>query len=277
MKSVPYLISGIPCIFGIPNHVFTAVGVLISPRPINKLYKSKNIRFFEDWISGFVVHDDAVGPYRIVPIEGWLNRSKLLSISSKLRVPTDKLKNADTSKIDAILVPCIEDMWLHIEDARYQAIEMCLQNGKFWDILASKTRGAYPRSIGELCEIGSSNLVIRWRVVSSKKYKKNVLTKNSTLYKHLINVHMPRTIWLAELLWEKHMIGRPEQWKVCGEIVVDMKTGSFSPSILAVHLPGLLYLTDLEEGWYGLQNGIGSRVEILDKDEPRLGKLDIGL
>ena len=272
--SVPYVTSGLPVILGLPEHVVAAIGVLISSRKLSRGNHMDALQSFEDWVAGFVVHDDAAGPYRIMPRQKWLTKKKASALGTLLRVP-GKIEESDTGDVDAALIPCIKEMWLSISDARDQA-KRFLFAAPFWNFVSDATAGLYPKSLDALVAESGTPLVIRWRIVSSKLFKEDAIPKGSELRERMGGVHMPRYVWLGELFWARDMSRPVEEWQVCGEVIIDATSNQHYPSVLVIHLPKLLYLRDPNGGWgdcFG-QNPSKATILRLAKDVPRPDVLD---
>jgi len=213
-----YVESNIPAIVSTDHHTYVIVGHTFNPtylpplEPFNGKYYSSVM-----WIDNFVKHDDAAGPY--------------------LLLPTSNL----VSTIENIIIPLPSGINMPGELAEVYSYDLLNRLPEFFE-----EKSDAKKMINQgLAEIGLFNkkLVMRTYLAESKKFKEKFekLPTHSTAKDYYLSkdFECPRYVWITELsILNIFAYDR----KMLGEIILDSTASSYFEGFpfLAIHLPGVI-------------------------------------
>jgi hypothetical protein len=233
-----YLESEIPVILGFHaeknnGHAVTVIGHSFEPdmwKPVVKKHFHKetvqNYYCSTDWIQNFIIQDDRLGPYLLLPKDLiWEQAKENLSII----VPLPKKINMLGEAAELYAYRMLSDKVIlnMINDSKPDG------SSKMWHDIFRQ-------------HLEENKLVLRTYLINSNDFKKSFsLPQLTEIYK---NLPMPPKIWLTE-------ISTPELF--CqprlriGEVVIDSTASSKSVkwehAFLSIHVPGLIVTRDIRK------------------------------
>ena len=255
-----YIESGIPVVVLVPNHAIVAVGHTLSKNrwhsPLKqKMDQTASILFSDEWVDGFIVQDDTGHPYTILP------RSEEDELIFKKEIPHllppehQRYRIAE-SDITGYIVPLPEKIYITAEHLD-SIIKGILIDGPialnlYFDALNASARNKMAEQFITSMANDSNPLVLRIYASESTKYKSalNNLDYNGisrSLAKKLIELHLPRFIWVVEITTADYMANDHSQRKVLAQLLIDATGNKFAMPLIAAHIPGSLYIRDLEK------------------------------
>ena len=250
--SYPYLESKLPVILGVDDHVVTIVGHTFDPKPkiVEEYVKYKketnNLTPLSSdlWINGLLIHDDATGPYRLLPRND-KNKNNL----SKNDNYKDLIHPQYTFRsVDSVLVPLPRSVFVLHEHVKHTT-DAHLQ------VTIKDHLSKFPKSeIRNCLNLDKNNpLVTRFYLTSSTSYKHAMRKQtlfDSDLSKELVEAYecldMPQYIWICEITTREYLSNEKEKDRlILGEILIDAKAHKYNSNpFIATHLPGSLLTMD---------------------------------
>lgn len=226
---VPYLLSRIPALLMSDDHSVVAIGFTMQFEaelngPIGKI---------QDFIGNVIVHNDGVGPYTSMPIDG-------NSPDSSLRP-----SHLQLSDIRSIVIPCPRKMYMRAAHAEELAVRFLRDAEVRMSIVARAAEGCATAKVANEIFSGrntTDQIITRPVLMTSQELKEKALKKKEFLDPRvcaaICNVKLPRIIWVIELATLSSM--KSGKWEAIGEVVIDA-TGHFAAAPeLIVHMPGTL-------------------------------------
>ncbi|HID93516.1 MAG TPA: hypothetical protein EYP60_05405 [bacterium (Candidatus Stahlbacteria)] len=201
-----YIESQIPVIAVVPQHAITIIGHTFDPKPrsLLALIGQEKVVSSDNWVSGFIVHDDSLGPYRILPSAQYINQFKTGKEADLL--PPEKWLYKSIDDIQAIIVPLPPKVYY--PGSSVDTITQLIQVRTFLSfVYKSAVQGhQIAREFLSSLEPQMKNpLVLRSYFTLSEKYKKNLnkepLCKEiaPTIRWEYKKMKMPRFIWVVEI------------------------------------------------------------------------------
>jgi len=270
-----YLASSIPVILGVPGHAVTACGLL--ENSARRSIKRAALRSAGEWVSGLVIQDDALGPYRLMPRDlvtyGKFKRTNLddlLSVGDP-RTPAKKRWWLTAKDIDGVIVP-LPDRIYHtahnadsltrkLLDSKKGLIREC--SSMIAEIARTGSTGA---KLLLDAALGKGGLVYSLRCMTQVKARQSTVTGNPRVRELLRNTPLPRHVWVAE--FTSHDLfthSDPNERKVLGEFYFDATAPtSMESALVFAHCMGVVLIRpDLCNGDAQREEPIG-----IPDDEP---------
>lgn len=244
-----YIESQVPVIAVVPNHAITIIGHTFDPHPnISKKVKQKRIISSKEWLDSFIIHDDALGPYRLLPVSDEA-RKRFVGSSREHLLPPNNCLYHTTNDVQHIIIPLPFKVYfpgISIDPH----VEWAIKNKLFLTyVLQSAKKGNIISKEFLDCLTGSeqSPLVLRTYFIPSEKYKANLKRPpisnemSSRLRDEYVSMRMPHFVWITEITTADRLSQEDEGKRtVLGEIIIDCTGNRYGLALLAVHLPGVL-------------------------------------
>lgn len=246
---LPYLDSCIPVIAGIPGHAVTIIGYTFdeSLRQVS-IKSSSNSCSLSCLVTGFIAHDDAAGPYRIIPLDD----SDDFKQKHFHDVPSSFITSYTISSITSAITFLSERLSTGANDINV-ALSRQLQcgiNTKIGDtysrellISSSHSCEAATEWRRMITESSTDKFLIRTYLIDSYQYKNMLQTSSHfqnyslELRTYLINQPMPRAIWVTEVTtFSRFTTSRT----ILGDFICDTTGNRYNNMILFAHLPGFI-------------------------------------
>lgn len=258
-----YVESGVPVLATVPGHAITIVGHTFTHSPVSDSLPRGGVASSSLWVDAFIVHDDAAGPYRILPVSEEY-RDRLAKTPRAERFPPEDTSPVPwyrtVQDIDSVIVPLPEKVFLtgeHVDEIVNAVLdddELVLS----W--LGDSATGGFQGS-GEILAARAHTppgpVVVRTYFTASTEYKKRLRTTrgpdslSATVRELYLGMPMSRFIWVSEITTAHRLSKRTEsQRTVLGEVILDATSHPRGVTYLAIHLPGLVYVRDVAtEAW----------------------------
>ncbi|MBI5374186.1 MAG: hypothetical protein HZA77_02055 [Candidatus Schekmanbacteria bacterium] len=255
-----YIESCIPVIATSPDHAFVIIGHTFSPKRKFKIKQDPNdlnIVSSHNWVDAFIIHDDQLGPYRLLPVSK-KDKNQLIKNGFGEFLPPPDWSYGTVDDIDGILVPLPAKAYIlgeHLDDIINNLFDpKNLFIPKLVEV-AEKEKVA-PLMIDFLNSLffdKNNPIVLRSYLSYSTEYKKNLKNEllatemNEVVVEEYIKLPMPKYIWIIEIANAKTFsMDEQKNRKIFGEVIIDATANKFSLSFLAFHLPGALFLHDID-------------------------------
>jgi hypothetical protein len=251
-----YIESGIPVILMLPGHAVTACGYVYDPD--RNIQQKGPVVGFENWVKALIVHDDAVGPYRIMPVDETARADLVNSDVADLLMPEGwperRIRNTTTKQIEGVIVPLPDKVYLTgdwvCRIARSLIDDRVIQQPVS---IASKRGEQSPAKFLHALHADSDDrVVLRAYFLSAESFKASMRvaplrgTMSPTVREHYQTVSMSRLIWVVELTLSDELQKQDEADRhVYGEVLLDSTASPYGPSFLSIHLPGVLFIQNL--------------------------------
>lgn len=265
--------SGFPVVACVPGHSFAVVGHTFYPKRWkgkleNEVFENICAVFSDQWVDGLLEHDDASGPYRLLPAES-RDRKRLLGTRLRSLLPSGEQTYRSALKdIQAYVVPLPSKVYIlseHIEDIVKGLIEnrRAVELFRHTQFIAETGNGMAKEFLDSMFN-KDNPIVFRCYVTESTKYKSRLrsLPDDSVpmmLRHQLTYMRMPRYIWVIEIT-NAYYMSKPahQERKILGQILIDATGNKFAMPALAIHFPGNLFIPkdDPREGY--------ERIELTD-------------
>jgi hypothetical protein len=245
---MPYLESQFPVILVLPEHAVCAVGHVLSDKLLAKV---DLVQRLADWTAGLIVHDDAVGPYRVLcrdtarPGDGILAR-ELRSFRSAHRledvqaaiVPVPQRVHSTSDAIEEHIASFLTSSSGKLSELAEYVRQRPNAGGSFY----SEWDHAWRR-------VGNDRLTMRTYLIDTVEYLRALRSPDFNGFSQSVQTHYaqsdwPRAVWITELLSRRRMESSNDR-KVIGEVISDPTANRYEPPFLAIHVPG--FLIDLRE------------------------------
>lgn len=250
-----YIESKIPVIVTIPGHAFVVVGHTFNYSPEFKNQEGQSIIDNKAWIDSFIVNDDARGPYKIMPTQKDNIEIFEWDEKKKERLSRDDEGVITAEKIDFIVVPLLEKIYLRGEYVDL-LVKTNIKKSKYLNAVSKQAENGNKYSKEFLdCLSGKDNpIVLRTYFLSSQEFKMSLLkryknvkdTLNKKVIDDYIKMEMPHYIWLTEISSKNRISQKEESDRtIFGEVIIDTTENRYIvDSYLAIHLPGVLITKD---------------------------------
>ncbi|WP_156162979.1 hypothetical protein [Bradyrhizobium sp. LTSP857] len=250
---LPYVESGLPVILGLDipganiGHAVTVIG-----RVFSKLDKATSRPI--DFISGFIVHDDQAGPYKVIPATqtsakevGFAPEDTVL-----LKTRTGNLEfNIKEHGVFAIaLMPIrafstaraaevtahrrINDAFLKIDLIKAEIQKSGNVNPLLDELIAAHQAG---------------DIVLKTYLTSTDGYRRHIAngTACDALKDVLLGIHLPHFTWITEISSkDSYNNSSAGLRRIYGHSVIDAtSSGRDAAGLLILHLPGVIFLRDV--------------------------------
>jgi hypothetical protein len=247
-----YMESQIPIIIIVPRHVITIIGHVFESKPqVQQDSITKNIVLSDLWTSAFIIHDDAVGPYRLLPVSGEYAK-KLEEEGFKRLLPSENSHYKTVEDIKAIIVPLPPKVYYTAQSV--DTVAQLIQEVYFLTYVYMDALTKKETAIEFLASFNTSlqnPIVLRSYIMLSEKYKKRMyeepfLTSMAEeLRDQYKKMKMSRFIWIVEITNASRLSKEKEEERtIFGEVILDATASRYGPAWLSIHLPGYLFLRD---------------------------------
>lgn len=274
-----YLESGIPVISGVREkkknelkdigHTFTIVGHTLNKDEEIKFGNEKIIESRE-WVTGFIIQDDLIGPYQIIPFQD--KRNDLLAEYGKERISKYSIED-----LTLAIIPIPSSVSFPSEHISMWA-KTALSTGRDVDYLYDKAFQTKPEYAKELLEAHFKDdkyIVIRSQLMKSNYFKMSNRiccfdkTKEesmcSDLYEFYRDMDMPVFIWVCDITTSDEMKLLNGTLKNYGEIIFDATAYPESPiPYLSIHIPGIVKEVFVKNG------KVSAEYSKIEEDRPYL-------
>ena len=247
-----YAESEVPVVVGISRegfyeergHAVTVIGHTLDPKINHSMEKAKKPYVFgtHNWCTGFIIHDDANGPYRILPRKSYRAQFKSSKHYSKL------LSEYNVEDIDFAIVPLPPSVGFPGESIERWALSLMFLDPPNRKLInaAVTTSNVGALELFNSTYLDSENpLVMRTYLMLSNQFRisNRKGPRNNEISDRLKGIYgdmkMPTFIWLAEVSTKKMMFGKKP--KILGEMIFDATAYAESPvPYLSIHLPGFI-------------------------------------
>jgi len=246
------------------KHAITVIGHTFSPKRFDNIVSKAedNIIGSYKWVDAFIIHDDSLGPYRLLPITE--HDKKLIEQEfPDMLASKGGLYNTFTEDIDGMIVPVPEKVYIlgeyledmiktEVLDIKKQFINDLCTIVKTMPVEQTVAASTF---LNSLLNLSKSPIVLRTYLIPSVKYKESLTKEPLATEMHEIvrdkykRLGMPRYIWVTEITTAEMMSKEIQsERKILGEIIVDATANKYSFSaFLAVHLPGMLAINDINK------------------------------
>jgi hypothetical protein len=252
---LPYVESGLPVILGLDipgasiGHAVTVIGRVLSKI---KTPTSHPI----DFISGFIVHDDQAGPYKVVPTTpkaaqefGFTHED---TVQLKTRAAVLEFNIEDHGVFAIALMPVrafstaraaevtaqrrIENAFSQIAQIKAELAKGGVVNPLLDDLVAAHKAG---------------HVVLRTYLTSADGYRRHMAngTACDALKDVLLRVHLPHFTWVTEISTvDSYNNSSAGLRRIFGHSVLDAtSSGRDVAGLLMLHLPGVVFLRDVNK------------------------------
>lgn len=257
-----YIESQIPVVAVVPNHAIAIIGHTFNPQlDVSEEAKQRRIISSEEWLDSFIIHDDALGPYRLLPVSDRAKGNLMGSPKEHLLPPNEWMYHT-TDDIQDIIIPLPFKVYfpgISIDSH----VKWAIRDREFLSYVLRSAKDNNATSVEFLSCLTDSDqppLVLRTYFIPSEKYKaalrKPPLNDEmvSRLRDEYLSMRMPHFIWIAEITNADRLSQeREEQRSILGEIIIDCTANRYGLAFLTVHLPGVLISRNAYSGrWSSL-------------------------
>lgn len=246
--SVPYLLSSIPVILGVPDHAITACGVYAGTERTE--VKPGRLRPTRDWLQGLMIQDDARGPFRIMPrTEATYGDLREAGLEDLLN-PVDATWTC-AEDVDSAIVPLPDRVYLTALDVEEFARQFLDRDGfppSFETLLKSLANAGNPHSkmlIDALLDGAHGGIVYSTRCRRAIDVRRDFQAAHPRVRGYLRNTPMSRYVWSVEFtthdLFTK---SSPDDRLVLGELYLDATASHYSAdaAVIFAHCAGMVHL-----------------------------------
>lgn len=233
------------------NHALCVVGHIVDKkRPIKGL-RDLNDNFIlpsSFWTSAFIVHDDASGPYQILPVDE-LARS---------RINYRNFSEYSIDDVQEIIVPVPRDITLPSQVVNDWTLGLLIDDAiNYKAIVKTKipeTNGAL-EYLKSMKQTRGNPVISRTYLMRSDEFKLSLRLRKNSMSSGLADLYnrmvLPKCIWISEISNKRRLVDDPEK-TMFGEILYDATAHKESRSpVLSLHLPGFIRSFDDQSGHLG--------------------------
>ena len=250
---LPYVESGTPVILGLNmngtvGHAVTVVGRVFAKQdhPTNNAV---------DYIPAYIVHDDQSGPYMWLPMDP--RSSKKFSFASdtiKRETPKGVIElNVRDHAVFAVALmsPRVFSTAAQAEHSAWDRIGSVLQNmANIRQLLGKLQLPVNDELLEELEDAHSTGrIVMRTYLTSAAGYRRHLAESSASddLKDALLDLHLPHFTWITEISTvDLYNQSSPSLRCIYGHTILDAtSTGERGDGLLVLHLPGLLFTSDI--------------------------------
>lgn len=263
-----YIESKIPVIALFPGHAATIIGHTFEhtrwQRLSNKTEAANgwNICYSHHCADSFIMHDGLVGPYRILPVSKEDQDNQIAQGRKSLLPSRGKdFPYRTLDDIEEFIVPLPEKVYVlaeHIDDI----IKGLLWEGPYHNILydhvAEMAQQGNHTAIDFLLSLQNPDnpVLLRVFLMRSVDYKRHVATDavahrmHHQVVEEYRRLHMARFIWVIQLTnMDNYCKETPGEREIFGEILIDATGNKLGLCHLAIHLPGVLFIRQVEDDY----------------------------
>jgi hypothetical protein len=244
-----YVSSKIPVIVTVPDHALTVFGYMFSTQP-QAPFDGDMIVSESKWINCFILHDDQIGPYRLMPVNQEAKQNILASEDAYL---LSDWCYGTADDIDGIIIPLPEKIYLHsghIDIVVCNLLKSMLNTPFVWETILklAKSGNEVLQEFLECLLIAEKRnpIVIGGFIIPSFKYKEylkasskrqGVSAEVSSFYQKM---SLPHYIWVIEMSNASRVSVESDKRTILGEVILDTTANRYGPSFLALHVPGVM-------------------------------------
>jgi hypothetical protein len=250
---IPYVESGLPVILGLEipgasiGHAVTVIG-----RVFRKIASPSCHPI--DYVAGFIVHDDQAGPYKVVPttaasttfapedaVELKTRTGATLrfniedhGVFAMALMPVRAFSTARAAELTALRR--IEHACSQITQLKAEINKGGVVNPLLDDLYAAQQAG---------------KLLLKTYLTSAEGYRKHIATGSGSdaLKDVLLKVHLPHFTWVTEISTvDSYTNSSAGLRRIFGHSLIDAtSTGREVVGLLMLHLPGIVFLRDVDK------------------------------
>ena len=249
---LPYVESGIPVILGLnlngSGHAVTVIGRVFAKQkqPTNEA---------ANYIPAYIVHDDQGGPYRWLPTEPHSSREFSFTEDTIKRDPGTGIVELNVREhavfAVALMSPRVFSTAKAAEHSAWDRINDVLRNmGNMRRLLQEHQLPVNDELLDELeSAYKADQIVLRTYLTSAAGYRRHLAegSASDNLKGALLDLHLPHFTWITEI----STVGSYNQFSprlrtIYGHTILDAtSTGERGDGLLVLHLPGLLFTSDV--------------------------------
>lgn len=255
---LPYVESGLPVIVGLREgnalgHAVTVVGRVFGEQ-------STTSNRLAEYVPAYIVHDDQAGPYMLLPRTSAsaaaynLDPNQLIRHSFSKLTPTH-LNVEDHAVFAVVLMPLrVFATARAAERTALGRLNAALINmPSIRQKLADQGAPVNDRLLDELIEAHKKQeIVLRTYLTSASGYRKHIAQGSAChdLKDVLARIHLPHFTWITEISTiGSYNQSSPGMRRMYGHTILDAtSTGRDDAGLLALHLPGVLMINDVNAG-----------------------------
>ncbi len=256
---LPYVESGLPVILGLQDksfpgslgHAVTVIGQLFAKQ------KTPGHRL-ADYFPAYIVHDDQAGPYVLLPKDAHAAAAHSFDSNQLVRhrlhgMTQIELNVADHAVFAVVLMPVRAFSTASAaERTAWGRLNATL--GDMKNIRAKLTGEGVQvddRLLSELIEAHKKKrIVMRTYLTSASGYRMHIArsTASSGLKDRVMRLHLPHFTWITEISTvDSYNQASPGFRRMYGHSILDAtSTGKDAAGLLALHIPGILTVRDVE-------------------------------
>jgi hypothetical protein len=251
---LPYVESGLPVILGLRHkdrlgHAVTVIGRVFARQthPTNRAI---------DYVPALIAHDDQAGPYMLVPMSASAPRAFNFDpnqlVQHQIRGTTVNFNVKDHGVFAVALMPVRAFSTAKAAEltARARITAALTDMSKIRATLKGKGVDVNDRLMTELISAHQQNkTVLRTYLTSAAGYRHHIAlgTACNALKDVLLRLHLPHFTWVTEISTvESYNHASPSMRRIYGHSVLDAtSTGKDTAGLLVLHLPGIVFLRDV--------------------------------
>lgn len=257
-----FIESQMPVIIGVDRHALTVVGHLFSPErktplPTKAEMREKtrrgeyNLTVSTEWVNAFMVHDDSIGPYRILPVTAYRRYFPQPHGDGDAQW-RDVMSSHHTDEIHTVIGLLPSKVYMTAEVAEAWAARSLCNTSFHAEAYQEQQDGNLTADSFLTALYGddpANAIVLRTYFTSSARYKEMVANEACDIHPILKNeyldMRMPHYIWVTEITTSDRLSREDEHdRRIVGEILMDTTQNKCCSMPLSVHLPGGFRKTD---------------------------------
>lgn len=238
-----YLESALPVLLFWRGHVCLAIGHDFTPN-LAPMTPGRRISRNYDFIRHFIIHDDELGPYLLMP----LKKSDVKNAHFFPNLDADVFRSSYTHPLSfedivALIVPVHKKIYISGEELNSHIEALLDDNNHIYKLITAKMGGSEKIFLEDLLK--NNNLALRTYFMKSNDYKKWVAelpSMSEEVKTFYLNSELPKFIWVTEITdLENLRKSANKDHFIMGEIISDTTASSKSPfQFLYIHLPSVL-------------------------------------
>ncbi len=253
---VKYLDSEIPVILSTdkPPHAVVALGALHSQKMLSTVKADERLIAADAWVSGLIVNDDSLGPYRIMPLSEEF-QAKFKGSAYENLVPDDDGWWHNLDNVDGVIVPLPQEVSIqarHVDDIVAEILANDDDNAILAYFLSEMDKGN--ATLDYILDVLTrpkvkDRLVTRAYLIRSMEFLKRVQKEGypPAVREYYDGQRYPQYIWVVEVMILSEIDDKaPQERQICGEIVIDSTANHYSISLLSAHLCGVVVTRDVD-------------------------------
>lgn len=268
---LPYVESGLPVIVGLEHgnaigHALTVIGRVYAKQktPTNRLH---------DYVPAYIVHDDQAGPYMLLPSTKAVANAYGFDDNQLIRHPFQGKPvdlNIEEHGVFAVaLMPIRAFSTARAAEATARgAIDDTIKRmPQLRAAIAKRGATINDQLLDEFIDAhGKKKIVLRSYLTSAAGYRYHMAqgTAGNNLKDVLARLHLPHFTWITEISTiDSYNEASPGLRRMYGHSILDAtSTGKDDAGLLALHLPGIVIVRDIDA-----EPGKGTVIKVIKDDQ----------